>query len=43
LPSRLRYVGPYHEARERLAGRTSPRFLTRLSNRAWIGQSMLPR
>jgi uncharacterized protein (DUF2236 family) len=43
LPSRLRDVGPYHEARERLAGRTSPRLLTRLSNRAWIGQSMLSR
>jgi uncharacterized protein (DUF2236 family) len=43
LPSRLRHVGPYYEARERLAGRTSPRFLTRLSNRVWIGQSMLPR
>jgi uncharacterized protein (DUF2236 family) len=42
LPPPLRYVGPYHEAQERLAGRARPRLLTRLSNRFWIGQPTLP-
>jgi uncharacterized protein (DUF2236 family) len=42
LPPRLRYVGPYHEARQRLAGRRHPDLLARLSNRLWIGQSSLP-
>jgi uncharacterized protein (DUF2236 family) len=42
LPARLRYVGPYHEAQDRLAGRPTPRLLTRVSNRFWIGQSRLP-
>jgi uncharacterized protein (DUF2236 family) len=37
LPARLRFVGPYHEARERIAGR-SPSLATRLSNRLWIGR-----
>ena len=41
LPPRLRYVGPYHEAKQRLAGRPHPDLLARLSNRLWIGQSRL--
>lgn len=41
MPPRLRYVGPYFEARERLAGRVSPGVLTRLGNRFWIGQPAL--
>ncbi|HUB97186.1 MAG TPA: oxygenase MpaB family protein [Stellaceae bacterium] len=40
LPARLRYVGPYHEARERLSGRRLS-LSTRLSNRFWIGRSSL--
>jgi len=43
LPARLRYVGPYQEAEQRLAGRTRPDIVTRLSNRFWIGQTELPR
>jgi len=42
LPARLRYVGPYHEAQGRLAGRARSDLLTRLSNRFWIGQHQLP-
>jgi uncharacterized protein (DUF2236 family) len=38
LPARLRYVGPYHEAQQRLAGRSNPDIPTRLANRLWIGQ-----
>jgi uncharacterized protein (DUF2236 family) len=41
LPMRLRYVGPYHEAQQRLAGRPNPDILTRLANRLWIGQQSL--
>jgi uncharacterized protein (DUF2236 family) len=41
LPSRLRYVGPYQEAEQRLAGRTQPDFVARVCNRFWIGQSAL--
>jgi len=41
LPARLRYVGPYHEARQRLAGRSDPDIPTRLANRVWIGQRSL--
>jgi uncharacterized protein (DUF2236 family) len=33
LPSRLRYVGPYQEAEQRLAGRTQPDFVARMCNR----------
>jgi uncharacterized protein (DUF2236 family) len=40
-PNWLRYVGPYQEARERLAGRLRPGMVTRLSNRFWIGQASL--
>ncbi len=41
LPARPRYVGPYHEARQRLAGRPGPDIPTRLANRLWIGQASL--
>ena len=41
LPARLRYVGPYHEARQRLVGRPHPDLVTRLSNRLWIGNSSM--
>jgi uncharacterized protein (DUF2236 family) len=43
LPARLRYVGPYWEAERRLAGRATPDFVTRLSNRFWIGRGELSR
>ncbi len=42
LPARLRYVGPYQEAQQRLAGRTRPDLVTRMSNRFWIGRAELP-
>jgi uncharacterized protein (DUF2236 family) len=38
LPHALRYVGPYQEAEARLSGRRRPALLTRMLNRAWIGQ-----
>jgi uncharacterized protein (DUF2236 family) len=41
LPSRLRYVAPYHEALARLAGHSRPGALTRVLNRLWIGQSSM--
>jgi uncharacterized protein (DUF2236 family) len=41
LPYRLRYVGPYQEAEQRLAGRTRPDLLTQLCNRLWIGRPEL--
>jgi hypothetical protein len=41
LPTRLRYVGPYHEAQARLQGRARPDFATRCLNRAWIGRPRL--
>jgi len=41
LPPRLRYVGPYHEAQERLAGKSAPTIPTQLLNRLWIGQKSL--
>jgi uncharacterized protein (DUF2236 family) len=40
LPARLRFVGPYHEACERLHGRRPTR-LTRIANRFWIGRSSI--
>jgi uncharacterized protein (DUF2236 family) len=43
LPSRLRYVGPYQEAEQRLAGRTQPDFIARACNRFWMGQPALGR
>jgi uncharacterized protein (DUF2236 family) len=41
LPARLRYVAPYHEAMERLAGRPAPTLTTQLLNRFWIGGGSL--
>jgi uncharacterized protein (DUF2236 family) len=41
LPPPLRYVGPYQEARARLAGRR-PGVPTLLLNRFWIGQAQMP-
>ncbi len=43
LPSRLRYVGPYQEAQQRLSGRTQPDFIARACNRFWMGQPALGR
>jgi uncharacterized protein (DUF2236 family) len=43
LPARLRYVGPYQEAEQRLAGRVRPDFVTRICNRIWMGRADLPR
>jgi uncharacterized protein (DUF2236 family) len=43
LPSRLRYVGPYQEAEQRLAGRAQPDFIARACNRFWMGQPVLGR
>lgn len=42
LPARLRYVGPYQEAEQRLAGARTPDFVTRACNRFWIGRAALP-
>jgi uncharacterized protein (DUF2236 family) len=41
LPPPLRFVGPYQEARARLAGRR-PGVSTSLLNRFWIGQARMP-
>jgi len=41
MPSRLRYVAPYHEALARLGGHHPPGPLTRVLNRLWIGQSSM--
>jgi len=41
LPERLRYVGPYQEAKARLAGSTRPDLFTQNSNKLWIGKSFL--
>ena len=43
LPARLRYVGPYQEAEQRLAGKARPDIVTRMCNRFWIGQAELPK
>lgn len=43
LPARLRYVGPYQEAEQRLAGKARADIVTRMSNRLWIGRAELPR
>lgn len=40
LPSTMRYVGPYNEARFRMVGKT-PGVSVRLSNRVWVGQPEL--
>ncbi len=41
IPAPVRFVGPFHEARARIAQR-NPGPLTRTSNRFWIGESRLP-
>jgi uncharacterized protein (DUF2236 family) len=41
MPTRLRYVGPYHEALARVAGREQPGAVTRVLNRFWIGQNSM--
>jgi uncharacterized protein (DUF2236 family) len=41
LPARVRYVGPFQEAEERLAGRRAPGLVTRMCNRFWIGRADL--
>jgi uncharacterized protein (DUF2236 family) len=43
LPACLRFVGPYQEAEQRLAGRARPDIVTRMCNRFWIGRAELPR
>jgi uncharacterized protein (DUF2236 family) len=43
LPERLRYVGPYFEAKARLAGTERADLLTQISNRLWIGRPFLGR
>ena len=40
IPNRLRHVGPYQEARARLAGRR-PGITTELVNRFWIGRKTM--
>jgi uncharacterized protein (DUF2236 family) len=41
LPTRLRYVGPYHEAQARLSGSRGPDLATQVLNRFWIGRESL--
>ena len=41
LPTRLRYVGPYHEAQARLQGKPRLDLTTRWLNRAWTGRARL--
>jgi uncharacterized protein (DUF2236 family) len=41
VPPRLRHVGPYQEARARLAGRHRLGATTQLLNRFWIGQKSM--
>lgn len=43
LPRRLRTVGPYQEACERLAGRDRPSLVTRGLNRLWVGRPCMGR
>ena len=43
IPSRIRHVGPYQEARGRLRGRATPDRTTRLLNRLWIGRPSIGR
>jgi uncharacterized protein (DUF2236 family) len=42
LPAAIRQVGPYREAKGRLAGRPRPTPFTRALNRFWIGAPALP-
>src|SRR5215204_6240376 len=41
LPTRLRYVAPYHEALGRLGGRSRPDLMTRWLNCLWIGRECM--
>jgi uncharacterized protein (DUF2236 family) len=41
LAARLRHIGSYQEAQQRLAGRAAPDFVTRLCNLFWIGRAEL--
>lgn len=41
MPGAMRFVGPYHEARTRLAGK-QPGPIARAGNRFWIGQWAMP-
>jgi uncharacterized protein (DUF2236 family) len=41
LPAMVRFIGPYHEARARMAGQRCG-ILAQLSNRFWIGEARLP-
>ena len=41
LPTRLRYVPPYHEALGRLGGRSRPDLMTRCLNCLWIGRECM--
>jgi uncharacterized protein (DUF2236 family) len=41
-PAALRYVGPYHEADARLAGRARSGLVTKALNRFWIGRASMP-
>jgi uncharacterized protein (DUF2236 family) len=43
VPPRLRYVGPYQEAKQRLAGRLTPDLVAQMCNRFWIGRTELPK
>lgn len=43
LPARLRYVGPYQEAKQRLAGRLTPDLVAQMCNRFWIVRTELPK
>jgi uncharacterized protein (DUF2236 family) len=43
LPERLRFVGPYQEARARLSGRSGPDPATAALNRLWIGRPRMAR
>jgi uncharacterized protein (DUF2236 family) len=41
LPATIRFVGPWHEAADRLQGKR-PGLLARVTNRFWIGEACLP-
>jgi uncharacterized protein (DUF2236 family) len=41
LPQVVRFIGPWHEAADRLQGKR-PGVVARLSNRFWIGEACLP-
>jgi uncharacterized protein (DUF2236 family) len=43
LPDRVRYVGPYQEARARMLGQARPDFVTQGVNLFWIGRRWLAR